>query len=206
MRIEYFDYEFNGDIYKVTLVRKSQRNINYRLKEDGFHISAPYLASMKKIMDALNKFAPKLIKKYKTNTSHYSFEEDYIFVLGKKYSISGLGIQNNEELQDFLKKTALVTIKDLVRKYEAIMGINRPYKVGIRKTSTRYGSNSLNTHALSFQLDLIHFSEKIISTVVVHELAHEFYRNHQQEFYNCVYKYCPYYDEEQKKLKKGIHE
>ncbi len=86
------------------------------------------------------------------------------------------------------------------------MGIKEPYKIGIRKTTTRFGSNSLRTHSLSFQQALIHYSEEIISTVVVHELAHDFYRNHQQKFYNCVNLYCPDYINLQKKLKKGIHE
>ena len=68
-----------------------------------------------------------------------------------------------------------------------------------------FGSNSSRTHTLSFQINIMHYSEEIIETVVIHELAHEFERNHGKKFYNIVYKYCPRYKELQKKLKKGIH-
>ena len=85
------------------------------------------------------------------------------------------------------------------------MGISEPYKVAVRNTVRQYGSNSKRTHALSFQIDLIHYSPEIIETVVIHELAHEFERNHSKNFYNIVYKYCPMYKDLQRKLKKGIH-
>lgn len=206
MKLETFEYVYGNEIYNVFLTLGKSRNINYRIKKDGFHISAPYLVTRKRIMDGLDKFAPKLIKNFKNSTSHFSFEDDYVFVLGNKMSLKQLEINNIDELEVFLKRQALEVLTTLVRKYEKVMGISKPYKVGIRKTSTRFGSNSLCTHSLSFQRDLIHFSEEIISTVVVHELAHEFHRNHQQGFYNCVYSYCPDYDALQKKLKKGIHQ
>ena len=121
-------------------------------------------------------------------------------------SLSSLEIKNDDELNKYLKKYALNIIPMEVEKYRQIMEISVPYKVRIANTKHQYGSNSKSTHTLSFQISLIHYSLDIIDTVVVHELAHEFERNHQKGFYEIVYKYCPNYKALQKKLKRGIHQ
>ena len=105
-----------------------------------------------------------------------------------------------------MQEKAGFLITELVRKNEEIMGIPEPYKVKVKTTERQFGSNSKRTHTLSFQLDLVHYSPEIIESVVIHELAHEFERNHGKNFYNIVYKFCPKYKELQRKLKKGIHQ
>ena len=182
-----------------------QRNIYYRYRKDGFHVSAPYLTGQKTILKGLNKFADKLIVQFEKMNSNYSFDYDFVYFLGDQVSLKSLNIENMQDLHDFLQKNAEICIKDLVRKNEEIMGISEQYKVKIKPTERQFGSNSKRTHTLSFQIDLIHYSKEIIESVVVHELAHDFERNHGKNFYNIIYKYCPNYKELQKKLKKGIH-
>ena len=184
---------------------KRQRNIYYRYKEDGFYVSAPYLVSKKTIVQGLDKFAEKIIAQYENSHSNFSFENDYFYFFGEKISLREKNIKNPQELQEFLQKNGTFLISELVRKYERIMGVSEPYKVRVRDTERQYGSNSKRTHTLSFQTGLIHYSPEIIETVVVHELAHDFERNHGKNFYNIVYSFCPNYKAEQKKLKKGIH-
>lgn len=205
MKTETMKFEYKGKSYDVFVTFKFQRNINLRIKKDGFHVSAPSLTSRKKVIEMVEKYAPKLIDKFGESFSHFSFEDDYVYVLGEKQKLSELGISNEADLNNFIKEKARVIITDIVRKYEKIMSIEAPYTVKVRKTSSRYGSNSIATHSLSFQIDLIHYSEDIISTVVVHELAHDKHRNHQKGFYDCVYLYCPDYKILQNKLKRGIH-
>ena len=205
MKISEFTYKYINKEYTVHVKRAYQRNIYYRYKEDGFYVSAPYLAGKLTIKQGLDKYAGKLIKQYVNFHSNYSFENDFVYLLGEQISLKKLNIENLEDLQGFLKKNAEISIKNLVRKHEEIMGISNPYKVVVKNTVRQFGSNSKKTHTLSFQIDLVHYSEEIIETVVIHELAHEFERNHSKNFYNIVYKYCPRYKELQKKLKKGIH-
>ena len=200
-----FTYKYNNKEYVVHVKRAFQRNIYYRFKDGEFYVSAPYGFGKGTISKGLDKFAEKLIIQYTNTHSNYSFENDFVYQLGEKVSLKSLNIENSNDLQVFLKKNAEKTITSLVRKNEEIMGIFDSYKVSIRDTVRQYGSNSKRTHSLSFQLSLIHYSEEIIETVVIHELAHEFERNHSKNFYNIVYKYCPRYKELQKKLKKGIH-
>ena len=205
MKSSEFVYLYKNKEYPVHVTCKRQRNIYYRYREDGFHVSTPYLVSKKTIVKGLDKFASKLITQYEKSHANFSFEEDYVWLLGDKVSISSLNIQNSQELHDFLRKNAGFLITELVRKYERIMGISEPYKVKIRDTKRQYGSNSKRTHTLSFQTTLIHYSNEIIETVVVHELTHDFERNHSKNFYNIVYSFAPNYKQLQNKLKKGIH-
>ena len=205
MKMSEFTYTYNNKEYVVHVKKAYQRNIYYRYKEDGFHVSAPYLVSKAAIVKGLDRFAGKILQQYNNFHSNFSFEDDYIYLLGEKQSLKSLNIQNSDDLAGFLKKNAEIFIKNLVRKNEEIMGVSKPYRVVVKNTVRQFGSNSKKTHTLSFQIDLIHYSEEIIETVVIHELAHEFERNHSKKFYNIVYKYCPLYKELQKKLKKGIH-
>lgn len=200
-----FVYKCGDKEFPVNVCLKRQRNIYYRFKNGKFSITAPHFTTKKMVEMGLNKFAEKLIKRDKTFNSNYSLDEDYIFLLGEKVSLSELNLINTGEIDHFLRLKCEETIIPMVRKYEQIMGIFDPYKVGFRHTKNQFGSNSKKTHHLSFQIELIHYSPEIIETVVVHELAHEFERNHSQNFYNIVYKYCPNYKEIQRKLKKGIH-
>ena len=205
MKKSEFVYKYKDKDIPVHVTCSRQRNIYYRYRTDGFYVSAPYLVSQKTIVKGLDKFAPKLVKQFENMNSNFSFEDDYVYLLGDKISLSCLNIKNIEELHIFLQKKAEIFISELVRKNEDIMGISSQYRVKVKSTERQFGSNSKRTHTLSFQLSLIHYSKEIIETVVVHELSHEFERNHSKNFYNIVYKYCPNYKELQKKLKKGIH-
>lgn len=206
MANEEFVYSLNDKDYKVVITYKKVRNISYRFRNETFFISANPLFPRKRILEGLEKFAPKLVAHYNRSNSNYDFNDDFVYILGKKNSLKSLGIFSEEELTKYLKKLALEKLTELTRKFEEIMSIKNPYKISVKKMNSRYGSNSLKTRSISYNLNLVHYSEEIMSTVVVHELAHEFHRNHQQKFYNCVYSYCPSYKELQRKLKKGIHE
>lgn len=93
----------------------------------------------------------------------------------------------------------------MVRPLEKKMNISRAYKIKVKDMSSRFGSNSSKTHTLNFQLNLVHYSLDIIYSVVVHELAHEFYHDHQKHFYELVLTYCPDYYLLNGKLKRGIY-
>ena len=43
MKMSEFTYTYNNKEYVVHVKKAYQRNIYYRYKEDGFHVSAPYL-------------------------------------------------------------------------------------------------------------------------------------------------------------------
>lgn len=216
MHTNVFEVELEGQQYQVFVTYKFQRNAYLRYKKGAFYVTCPSLTSKKRILDFVYKAAPKLLKKVKKEEQkHYSIEDGYIYLFGKRFGLkisdkfwieeNTVFTKNNEDLIKNLRKLLVKYLEESVQKYERLMGITKPYQISVKKMSTRYGSNSQKTHRLHFQIDLVHFSYEIIDSVVVHELAHEFYRNHQKCFYSFVLKYCPNYYELKKKLRQKIY-
>lgn len=196
-KILYFLY--NEKEYKINVTQRPfQRGYYARFRDGEFYVSTNSFMSEKEIVSLTNKFAPRLLV---DEIKAFSLDEHWCFLFGEKVTIN---TENNAELEKALKKELLFYLNIRVREFENLMNISKPYKIGVRKTKTRYGSNSLKTHSLSFQLGLVHFSKEIIDSVIVHELAHDKHHNHQKGFYNEVYKYCPNYWDLKKKLRKRI--
>ncbi len=210
---ENFIYIYKGKEYKVIVNRKKMKNIVYRFKDEQFIISAPTYALKNSIVKGLDRFAPRMIEKYEAKPKNEG--DNFIYLLGSKIDIYSSGVirfsddseikySSKEELDDKLKKFFLKFITNRVRFYEHRMNLS-PYKVRVKNMTTRYGSNSRRSKSLSFALVLMHYSLDVIDSVVVHELAHEYYFDHSKNFYNIVYQYFPSYDEAHYKLRKGIY-
>ena len=205
-------YQHNGKEYLVIITRKNMRSIRYTYKAGVFKVSAPkYFVTEKEIIRGLDKYADKLLK---ADVRTKAKDDNFIYLLGNKMPLSPSGTipfnngselvyKNHEELEKKLKKWFLEYITYRHRLYEKQMGVKKPYNVRVRKMTTRYGSNSKATHSVTYSTVLWHYSEEIIDSVVVHELAHEFVRDHSKKFYDVVYKYCPNYKVLHNRLRKG---
>lgn len=202
--VEKFTYCLDGKEYLVILTRKRMRTIQYRFKDGNFLISAPGIVSKSTILNGLDKFAPKLIKRC---TKQSAFNDDGVYVFGDKQPFNIINIDNKEidlsdkeNIPNVLKKLLLQYVTEKVGFYSSQMNIGEDYKIKVRDTKTRLGSNSRRTKTLAFSLSLIHFSKEIIDSVIVHELAHCKVFNHSKDFYNVVYQHCPNYNVYRKKL------
>ena len=206
-----FIYEHEGKEYIVYVTYKTRmRSIRYYYRSGHFLISCPLFVRKKTLVEGLDKFFDRLVKEDPRNTAE---GEDFIFIFGNKFSISERGsipfsngeslvYKSRDDLKRKLHKWFLQYLTVRTEYYEGLMGI-KPYKVRLRKMSSRYGSNSSMTHSITYSTILIHYSKEIIDSVIVHELAHQFQRNHSQKFYDKVLEYCPNYKTLHKKLGKG---
>ena len=207
-----FIYKYNDKEYPVIVTRKSIRSIRYTFRDGKFYVSAPhFFAGKGRIIDGLDRFAARLIK---SDHKSKARGEDYIYLLGTKVQIQNEGeinfsdgvnikYKSAEDLDKKLKKWFLKLVENRHRYYEKLMEIKKPYKVKVRKMSSRYGSNSSQTHSITYSLILMHYTIDVIDSVIVHELVHDKVHNHSNKFYDVVYKYCPDYDKLHKRLRKG---
>ncbi len=207
-----FIYVYKGKQYPVLVTKKKMRSIRYIFKDGVFKVSIPkYMVSQKQVVDGLNKYAEKLIK---ADVRSHASGDDYMYFLGYKITLRESGeikftngesivYKDRNDLDKKLKKWFLKYMTNRNAYYEKVMGISKPYKVHVKKMTTRYGSNSYSTHSISYSMVLIHYSSEIIDSVIVHELAHDSVRDHSKNFYNVVYKYCPNYKVLHKRLRKG---
>lgn len=203
-------YVYKDEEFKVEITRKRMKNIRYRLVENTFKISAPYLATQASIKRGLDRFVEQLIKSRKP----LSVGDNFIYIFGYKYPFNqdgGIVVFSNGQklkyssLDDFekkMKKLFLNIVTSRVRYFEHLMQL-KPHNVKVRKMTSRYGSNSKYTHTVTFALKLYSYSIDIIDSIVVHELSHTVVFNHSKAFYDVVYKYCPNYESLHRKLRKG---
>ncbi|MBR1581578.1 MAG: M48 family metallopeptidase [Bacilli bacterium] len=208
-------FAYKNEEFPVLIEYKRIRNIHYRIKDGIIKISSPYAVSERYLYKELEKYFPELYERYTKYKDSFDigFKAEGVYIYGElvPFSDGFIKVDNHyilfNDKDDFYKKIKKYVrpyFESLLRKHEQIMGIKNPYKLTLRYTKTRYGSNSKNTHNITLSLFLVHFSEEIIESVIIHELTHDKYRNHQKEFYDRLYLFCPNYDILTKKLKKGI--
>ena len=206
------EYIYKGISYKVHITYKRMKYITFRFRKGAFVVSSPKRVKDEEILKGIEKYAEKLLKQNKRNegtdgNGFYLFGVYVPYNLEKKvYFNDGTSIEykDKEDLDKKIKKLFLKCITPRVRYYEKMMNIRNPYKVKVKSMTSRFGSNSSRTRSVSFSMILSHYSFEIIDAVIVHELAHDYLRNHSKKFYDIVIKYYPSYYENIKKLNKGV--
>ena len=128
-------------------------------------------------------------------------------VLVSHNTVTNIDSTNIVSLYKFLYNDIYSLIYERFKYYEELMNIplKERYILRFRDMTTLLGSNSRKTHKITLSYSLIPYSLDIISSVIVHELAHYYEFNHSYKFYNIVYKYSPNYDELQNKIKRRIY-
>lgn len=100
--------------------------------------------------------------------------EDY--VLKKRLIEKFFILKCNEEFNKIIKKN-----------YPVFKKYNVAYpSLKIRRMKTRWGSCIPSKKLITLNENLIHFSERCIESVVIHEFCHFRYPNHSKEFYNFM--------------------
>lgn len=168
----------NGNEFYYEVSLKKIKNIYLRLKNNLICVSAP---------------------KYMKNTN---FEK---FILDKSAWIEEVFKKQKEEKIDVIKEKLysdgefIDVINNSVNKYSNLMKLY-PNKITIKPLKYAWGSSSSKKN-ISFNSELIYKEKEVIDYVVVHELAHLRYMNHQKDFWNLVGIYIPDYKEKRKALK-----
>lgn len=208
-------YEIDGNIYNVEIVKKSNKNTYIKVKDDlTIYITTNYLASNKYIKDLLDENINFLKKAIKAKEKKQEKEQKF-YLLGKGYNViidntinkiylenDNIYVNSSKELNKWLnKEMKRVYLKHLEYWYDKFEE-KIPYpKLKIRTMKTRWGvcnrkdnSVTLNTRLIEYKLDKLDY-------VIIHELSHFVYFNHSASFWGVVSKYCPNYKQMRKELK-----
>ena len=96
-----------------------------------------------------------------------------------------------------------VILDEYLEKYTKLLNTNINY-YQIKKLSSAWGIYHKKENYITFKFDLIEKDIECIEYVVLHELCHIFYMNHQKNFWTLVEKYMPDYKIRRKNLKNFI--
>jgi predicted metal-dependent hydrolase len=181
------------------LKRKRIKNMYARLdKDNNLVITAPYLVPLKTIerfaLESYEKLSKR--KEKKPNKSIFNSNGE-VKILGNYVQIDNLSELNAillKNLKDYLNKNYLNIVN--------MMGISNVPSVKIKKVKNYLGQYNKKTNNINLNLLLGHMEEELIEYVIIHELAHTRYMDHQVGFWKEVSKYCPYYKTYRTKCKK----
>lgn len=196
--------------------KRYQRYTYYRFKDDHFLVTSFYKINKKEVVNKINEFALKLVKKGIINEDIISekLNNEYLYILGDKYYINKIdnsvfykdkNIKIDNNYYKNLIKVIYNDIFSLFEYYRKMMNVPPIYKLSFRKMKTRLGTNSRKTNKITLSYDLLSYSLANISSVIVHELAHYYYFDHSKNFYNVIYRYLPDYDVLTKNIKRRIY-
>ena len=205
---------------EYTITKKKIKNFILRIYPDSsIAVSAPLHASDREIENfVLSKKAwiEKTLEKVK------KLKDDSIKILGKnvekkviqsdleRISLTDRNIfiysKNIEEIEiekKFLEwkyNKLKEIIEEAIEKYTKLLNTEINY-YKIKKLSSAWGIYHRRENYISFNIDLIEKDIESIEYVVLHEICHIFYMDHQKKFWTLVEKYMPDYKIRRKKLK-----
>ena len=191
--------EIDKHILEVFITKKRQKNTYIRVKEDlNIYVTTNYFTTKDDILKLIENNKTSISRMITRQEKKQQKEKEFTY-LGKKYNLVlinskeiTLGLEtilynNSETLHKWLVKQANSIFLEELNKMYNIFPVNIPYpSLTIRKMKTRWGVCNTKTKRVTLNLELIKKDLKYLDYVIVHELAHLVYPNHQHEFWSLV--------------------
>ena len=219
-----------SDKVEYTVTKKKIKNFIIRIYPDlRIAVSVPLHATNKDIENFIQskkewvEITLKKIKKVKENKNN--LKENVIKILGKErekkiiesdlerirltdtsiyiYSKNIDTLEIEKKLFEWEFEELKNILEENLEKYTKLLNTNINY-YQIKKLSSAWGIYHKKENYISFNFDLIEKDIECIEYVVLHELCHIFYMNHQKDFWTLLEKYMPDYKIRRKKLKTFI--
>lgn len=215
---------------EYTVTKKKIKNFIIRIYPDlRIAVSVPLHASNKDIenfIQSKKEWIETTLEKIKVDKENKNtLKESSIKILGKEidkkiiesdlerirltntsiyiYSKEIDNTQIDKKLLEWKVEKLKAILDEYLNKYTKLLNINIDY-YQIKKLSSAWGIYHKKENYISFNSDLIEKDIDCIEYVVLHELCHIFYMNHQKDFWALVEKYMPDYKVRRKNLKTFI--
>ncbi len=193
--------------------KRTNKNTYIRIKEDlNIYVTTNYFTSDKNIFCLIQDNKSSVLKMLEKQLKKNQKEAIFTY-LGKKYSLvytnlktvtileDKLLIDKEIDLNKWLLKQAQIIFQDQLYKMYQIFPLKIPYpSLTIRKMKTRWGVCNIKAKKITLNLELIKKDLKYLDYVIIHELSHLIYPNHQKEFWLLVSQTIPNYKELRKEL------
>ena len=204
-----------------TLIIKNVKNINLHITRNGeIIVSCNAYVPLKKVDEFVGIKCQWILEKMRMIQQQQKILHDnqrFLF-LGKSYPIKTVlsktsGVRLREGIcmiykresedeykillqyeKEMAQKILKQKMKEVYEKMSHDYIINEP-ALKIRKMTSRWGSCMPKKNQITLNSQLIHYQERFIDYVVIHEYAHLIQPNHSKAFYAIIEKYMPDYKE-----------
>lgn len=205
-------YNYNDEIYDIEIVRKNNKNIYIRVKDNKIVVTCNYLTTKNTINKLINDNISS-INKMIDKSNLRKEKEDNFYLFGIKYDViygfnnieinsNKIYVKDKKMLDKYIENKVKETFKNhldfLYNNYKEEIPIPN---LKIRKMTTRWGVCNLKNKNITLNYYLYKYDIECLDYVIIHELSHFIYPNHSKLFWNQVSKYCPDYKKIRKKLK-----
>jgi predicted metal-dependent hydrolase len=180
------------------LIRKDRKSIKVFLQNGIINVYAPKFADINLIEKIVDSFYKKY---YDTIINLQQYNNNYIFIFGKKINKKNLGIKDINYAK--IKSIFNNSYKDIIVNRIKILSnkINVNYtEISFRKLKSRWGSLD-SKGRLKFNYLIFMLQPELIDYLIIHELCHLIHFNHSKEFWHSVSYYLPDYKKYRKELK-----
>lgn len=201
-----FDYKLDGDIYKVLVVKKQNKNTYIKIKDDlTIYVTTNYLTTkreVKRILDNEKDFLRKALSRARKKLE----KEKLFYYLGEKYDIILVSFDNIEisdgkiyvkdekMLDKWLKKEIKRIFTERLEYNYDLFDEDIPFpKLKIRSMKTRWGVCNKRDNSVTLNSKLIKYSIHEIDYVIIHELSHFVHFDHSSDFWETVRIHMPDY-------------
>ena len=208
MEVKLGDY-----IIDVDIIRKNNKNVYFRFKEDTLVVTAHRLVSEREIKRMIQENESSLLNMYlKTKKkSDNNIQFKYLGVPHVKvfdesvkyvYVDEGMIYAKNEKAFDKWYKEECERIFSERIEYclESFSDIPR-FALKIRNMKTRWGVNNVTKRIITLNSELLKKDVTLIDYVIIHELCHFYEANHSNRFWYHVGLHYPEYKLARKRLR-----
>lgn len=208
MQVYLADYLIDVDI-----VRKNNKNVYFRFKEDTLVVTAHRLISEREIKKMIQNNESALLKMYikskKKNDNNIQFKYlgiPYVKVFDESikhvYLEDGMIYAKNEKAFDKWYKEECERvfserIEYCLRSFRDIP----EFRLRIRKMTSRWGVNNVTNRIITLNSELLKRDVTLIDYVIIHELCHFYEANHSDRFWYHVGLHYPNYKLARKRLR-----
>lgn len=213
--LEYKDLKLMIDV----IIKRNNRRIYLKvIKPNIIRITTPINLDNSKILEFISKDY-KFIKNHldkvdlpKSNSLHLFGKEYNLILVNDKIDYSYNDMDNiyvHYKNEKHIKNIVSNFYNQMLKRYidlninKAKEDLNIKYNINIhyKDVKTYFGQCRPKTKDVVFSSRLAKYDNILILSVIYHELAHFYYLNHQDGFYNLLEKVFPNYKFYQKKLR-----
>ena len=202
-------YVVNVDGREYAVSRKKVKNLTLRIKNAAAYVTAPLSVSEERIITFIkvhSDWTEKHVKKAEKRESKvFLFGKEYVRLdveWHRAYAVFGedgvCTVYGKDEkareraLADRYKKAIAPVLPPLFEKWQKATGL-KAGKIEITSAKSYLGRCRVNDARIRISCRLAAKSESVIDYVVLHEICHLRYANHQKNFYALVARYMPDY-------------
>ena len=152
-----------------------------------------------------SKKIKRMILKYKDGKFHLSKPMH----VSMPVAVSWLESLSLNQYERLMKVHKVKMTKDFVYLFGHMYSIkelnlvNFDVKVEVQNMKSKYGCCFYTQQRIKLSTRLVHEPKEVIDSIIIHELAHFYYPNHQKDFYKFVNQHCPNYKACERYLKLG---